>query len=145
MVLELPFTCSSRSETVSSVGENLVQSQTCWGNKHPESHWILLWSRNLRLLLNFLILLRYYTRQQQKQQSTEMTSIVRCLHPVMSAADWSWRRNVLYFMNVTLQRGEWGKMREKRNLWWVLNLVRVHHNWNVCKLKFFLSTLMQNS
>ena len=36
----------------------------------------------------------------------EVTSIIGCFCSVLSTADWSWRGNVLYFMNVTLQRGE---------------------------------------
>lgn len=35
-----------------------------------------------------------------------MTSVVQCLCDVMFTADWSWRQNVHYFMNVAWRRGK---------------------------------------
>ena len=48
---------------------------------------------------------------------TPVTSIVRCLCSVMLTVDWSWRGNVLYFMNVMKQRGDGKKVeREPESL-----------------------------
>ena len=44
-----------------------------------------------------------------QQWAVERTSIVRCLDSVMLTADWSWRGNIIYFMNVTKRR-EWTRV-----------------------------------
>lgn len=42
----------------------------------------------------------------------------------MLTADWSWKGNVPYFMNIMWQRGEGEQRRENQSLWWALNSLR---------------------
>ena len=44
--------------------------------------------------------------EEETPTTEEITSIVGRLCTVMLTAEWSWRENALYYMNITLQRGE---------------------------------------
>ena len=64
--------------------ESWVQSQTFWRNSHPDSHWILLWSRAVYWQVK---LSDYFLT------SAEVSSSFWCLCSVMLPFYWSWRGN----------------------------------------------------
>ena len=110
-----PWTkCTSLLGTPSG-GQSQVKSQTSWRNKHPESRQILL---NPELFTD--------GRGAQISQVLGLKSgvtvssllfidltaavipggVLHCRVLICCNADWSWRGNVLYFMNVMLQGRE---------------------------------------
>ena len=129
------------------LGQVLIKIQTFWRNSHPE---VLLWSdlgpfydrrRAQRWFGTFEIKKWIYVHSGLttwlQEWSAEYTSIAECLCSVMLTADCSWRGNVLYFMNVTLQRGE-GKKKRKC---WVHSEVGVQ--WVRWELSYSLHTLIR--
>ena len=84
------------------ITEQQVQVQTSWRNKHPEM--LNDGRRAQRLVCNFWIkkMIYLHSCRSARLQQWSGSVVLFC----MLTADWSWRRNGLYFMNVTLQRGD---------------------------------------
>ena len=72
------------------------------GFRYRPSGGINTWRRVQRFLFNIFVL--FIT-------VAAAVMLSGCLCRVMLTADWSWRGNVLYFMNVTLRRGDGEKKR----------------------------------
>lgn len=122
----------SCSADQSCPGESRGQSLTLWRNKYQDSYSILLWSRAIYhcdewakislILLGLKGVFIFTPVYWLDCSSMEVTSVVRSLCFVMLTCDWCWRGNIVYFMNVTPQRGEGQKKRERQSFWWVLSL-----------------------
>ena len=97
--------------------ESQVQSQTFRRNKHPDIvFWF--WAVGMGWEFRDYLFFTFGIKNPHsclstwlKQPSTEVSSIVNCY--VMLTANWSWRGNLLCFLNVTLLRCEGD--RKKRN------------------------------
>ena len=111
---------SSCSADQSCPGESRGRSLTLWRNKHPDSGF---WSRAIyhrdgkisSTLLGLIGVFIFTPVYQLDCSSVEVTSVVKSLCFVMLTSDWCWRGNVVYFMNVTPQRGEGQKKRERQS------------------------------